>query len=90
MQQIFVGDIGTVLLLDCGVNITSATSVKVIAKSPQGLKKEFIGTVDGTNNVKYTTSSADFDVAGNWLLQSYVQMPDWTGRGAWVTLTVKD
>lgn len=90
MQVIFIGDSGTVLLLDCGVNISSATLVKVIAKSPQGEKKEFIATVDGTNNVKYTTTSTDFDVVGNWLLQAYVQMPDWTGRGAWASLTVKD
>lgn len=90
MQVVFVGDSGTVILLDCGVDISSATSVKIIAKSPQGEKKEFTSTIDGTNNVKYVIQSTDFDIAGNWLLQAYVQMPDWTGRGAWATLIVKD
>lgn len=90
MSVIYKGDSGTVIRLDCGVDISSATQVKIIAKSPLGTKKEWTGVVDASNYVKYTIAAEDFDVAGTWSLQAYVVMPTWTGRGSWVNIDIKD
>lgn len=88
MSGIFVGDIGTELLLDCGVNITTATLVKVLAKPPRGSIKSWVGTINGTTNVKYLLQNGDINIPGIWHLQVYIEMPGWKGRGEWVELKV--
>ena len=88
MSEVFVGDVGTELLLDCGTDISTATLVKIIARTPRGNKKEWTGAVLGTTTVRYVVAAGDLDYPGNWTLQTYVEMPGWSGRGALVTLKV--
>lgn len=88
MSEVFVGDVGTELLLDCGTDISTATLVKIIARTPRGNKKEWVGTIQGTTLVRYVVGAGDLDYPGNWALQVYVEMPGWSGRGALATLKV--
>lgn len=88
MTGIFVGDVGTELLLDCGVSIATATVLKVIARTPKGGKKEWTGTLNGTTTVRYVLQTGDIDVAGVWAVQAYVEMPGWKGRGEWAEIKV--
>jgi hypothetical protein len=74
--------------MDCGVNISTATLVKIIAKTPRGNKKEWVGSISGTNSIRYLLQASDIDQAGTWELQAYVAMPGWAGRGAWAELKV--
>lgn len=88
MSEVFVGDVGTEILMDCGVNISTATAVKIIAKRPGGNKRNWVGTISGTNFIRYVIQAGDLDVAGPWEIQAHVTMPGWTGRGTWAPLKV--
>ena len=88
MNTVFVGDEGTELILDCGVNISTATVRKIVAKRPGGSKAEWSAVASGTDAIKYVVQTGDLNVAGNWELQAYVEMPGWKGRGGWSTLKV--
>ena len=87
-MEIFVGDVGTVLQVDCGADISQATVLKVIAKPPYGAKKEWVGTLNGTNIIDYTLLAGDIHVGGTWRVQSYIELPNWQGRGEWANLEV--
>lgn len=88
MRKIFVGDVGTVILLDCGVDISTATLVKVLVKPPSGAPREWTGIVVGTRMIEYVIQTGDLNLAGEWRLQAYVEMPGWSGRGQPVVVTV--
>lgn len=88
MNTVFVGDTGTEIILDCGVDISTATVRKIRAKRPDGHVKEWVASVSGTTAVSYTTVDGDLSLEGAWSLQAYVEMPGWKGRGAWATLQV--
>jgi hypothetical protein len=88
MNEIFTADVGTEIILDCGVDIHTATAVSIIAMSPQNTRKTFTAALYGTRSIRYITASGDFDVGGVWRLQASVALPGWSGRGAVTTLKV--
>ena len=90
MSVSYRSDVGTGLILDCGGGVSTATVRKVRAKMPGGGIKEFVAAANTTNTIKYVLLDGDFNVAGNWQVQSYIEMPGWKGRGEWASVTVKD
>ena len=90
MSVIYKNDIGTELILDCGVTISTATVMKVRARNPNGALKEWVATLNNSTSIKYVLLAGDIDVAGTWQLQAYVELPGWKGRGEWATVEVKD
>ena len=89
MSVIYVNDIGTELVLDCGVNISTATLMKVLARNPSGGKKTWVASLNTTTSIKYVLQAGDMAVPGKWKVQSYVEMPGWSGRGEWAEIDVK-
>ena len=88
MTTVFVGDIGTEIALDCGVNISTATVRNIIVRKSNRVKVTWAATADGTNGIKYATLLNDLDVAGEWSIQAYIEMPGWKGYGAIAKLNV--
>ena len=89
MTAVFAGDIGTEFILDCGVDISTATVRKIIVRKPvTGERVEWIASAEGTNSIKYTTVDGDISSAGIMTLQAYVEMPTWKGYGGKVNVTV--
>lgn len=88
--SIYKNDTGTQIILDCGATITGASVMKVRAKMPSGGVKTFNATFNNPTSISYITQAGDFDVAGNWELQPYIEMPGWKGRGEWASIEVKD
>ena len=84
----YVGDIGTVILLDCGVNVSSATVQKILVRKPDKTEHEWSGTIEDDNYLKYVIIADDFDQKGDYLLQAYIETPAWQGKGETVKLTV--
>jgi hypothetical protein len=92
MSQVFVGDVGTIIQLETGVDLSSATTVTIRVKK-KGEKhqisvEEWTGTVASTTKVRHVSAAGDFDVAGTYLLQAHVLMPSWEGYGGIVELPV--
>ncbi len=88
MSTVFTGDVGTVISLDCGENIATATLMKIKVRKSNGQKVTWDATLDGANAIKYVTGVGDLDVPGTWHLQAYVEMPTWRGSGEVALLVI--
>lgn len=90
MAILQVGDVGTEVVLDCGFNLSTATVMKIVARTPKGEKKTWNAVLEGTTKIKYTLASGDVDSAGTWQLQAYIEMPGWLGHGLPLSLNVSN
>lgn len=90
MGEVFVGDVGTEIVLECGVDISNATVMKIHARLPNDKTVVWTAAIDGTTRVKYLTQTGDISETGTWKLQAYVEMPGWKGFGAITKMTVSD
>lgn len=88
--KMYVGDVGTVIYVDCGVSIATATDVRLKIKKPDRTEHEWIGTIYNDKFIKYVIVSGDFDQKGKYYVQAHVQTPTWLGSGETTTFTVYD
>jgi hypothetical protein len=94
----YVGDIGTIIELDCQEVITGASNLKMYCSKPKlldpnsyELKEWTTGvSVYGTTKIRYTVVSGDFNVAGRYLVQAYLELGTWKGRTDIVEFYVHD
>ena len=84
----YVGDVGLDIYLDCGQVITGATGTVIKVEKPDETTDEWAATIFGTNYLKYTVQSGDFDQAGDFRLQVYMTLGSWVGRGVTAVYTV--
>ena len=78
----FVGDTGTRIEVDVGVNADDITLARLIVRKSNGTTAQWTATpVTGTQKVRYITNAGDFDVAGVYQLQAYIETNDWKGYG---------
>lgn len=93
--KLYVGDIGTEIILDVGEEIPGA-SVLIYVMKPNGFTSIWSSSVyaiDGSSRyVRHTIVADDFDVSGVYLLQPFISIVDgtWSGRGETVKLNVYD
>jgi hypothetical protein len=88
MSKVYVGDTGTAIVLDVGVNISAASAQSIEAQRPDGSTVSWAGTIFETNKVRFVTQADSLNVAGDWKLQSRVVLPTGTWLGEVVKLTV--
>jgi hypothetical protein len=91
-EKHYIDEIGTDVIVDCGQDISTATVHKLEVRKPDGTTDEWDAepyTIDDEPNyLIYTTISGDFDQAGLYSIQSYIEMDGWEGRGQTVTFEV--
>lgn len=81
-SKYYVGDVGTVITVDVGSDISTATYVALMVEKPTSHKEvTWVGTVYNSNYIQYTTKTGDFNEVGTYKLQAHVEMPFWQGRG---------
>lgn len=86
--KIYKGDIGTEIRLNTGVDLQSAV-VSIYYKKPSGTTGYWSSTVDDSTYVLYTIQDGDLDEAGEWTLQTYVELlSGWKGHGEIVSMMV--
>ena len=94
MSKHYVGEIGTQVLLDCGIDLTDIAVAAIYYKKPGTI----VGTWDatlynsysdlakatGTYYVSYTLAGTDFNVSGDWEVQAVVAntVGTWYGETA--------
>lgn len=88
INTVFVGDVGTKILLDCDANVSLSSVRKIMGRKPSGTKVEWSAALEGTDSIQYTTQAGDLDEVGRWRLQAYVEMPAWKGSGEVATLVI--
>lgn len=90
MNKVYKGDVGTEIVLDCGSDISNATTMEILVLLPDGNTTTWSATLEGTDSVKYVIQSGDLDMVGMYMLQAKVVTPDWSGRGETFYLRVLD
>lgn len=88
MTKHYVGDTGTVIVVDCGEVITTSTLKKLLVRKPDSTSVEWVATLEGTTQLKYTVIEGDFNCAGTYEVQAYIEMPGWKGLGDMDMFTV--
>jgi len=94
-MAVFKNDIGTIIRVDTGFDLTNATIANLVILKPNKQEVVWTGAMStaGTTLIDYTITSNDLDVTGDYLVQSYVEFASptsWSGRGITTTLVVKD
>lgn len=84
----YVGDIGTAITVDVCSDIATATLVALDVTKPDGTSIRWTGTVHDTTFIQYIVIAGDFDQAGEYRVQSYVEIPGWSGHGNTTTFKV--
>lgn len=89
MKTIYLGDSGTLLILDTCVNITSATQQVISVEKPDGSTFDLASQIYDKTKVKGVMVPGDFDQEGKYNLQAKITMPSWSGLGDTVPIKVK-
>lgn len=85
----YINTIGTVIRVDVGSDISTATVRKFLVRKPSNEYVEWTATVgDPVQGVyqilEYVVQAGDWDEPGTYALQAYVEMPEWQGPGTTV------
>lgn len=88
-DKIYVGDVGTIIKIDVGTDISAATTTNILVRKKGG-DVTWTGSVSSATPtvIDYTIVTDDLDVVGTYYLQPYIVTTSWTGRGETVTMEV--
>jgi len=78
----YVGDIGTAIIVDTCADISAATTTDLIVEKPDGTIETWHGAVFEVTKVRYLVQAGDFDQAGEYSVQVYLEINGWRGRGS--------
>lgn len=86
MSKVYVGDIGTQIILDCGQDVSAATARSIEVRKPDGSVTSWPAVASGTKAISFTTVADTLDAPGGWRLQAVVTLPSgkWRGETAWL------
>jgi len=75
MSKNYINTVGKKIVIDVGLDIHDATIMKMKIKKPDDTLVEWIALLEGLTAITYTTVSGDWDQAGRYLVQAYVETP---------------
>lgn len=88
MAKAHQNDVGTVIRLETGVDLTSATAQHIKVLEPDGTEVQWAATVEAPATagvLTYTCTADDLDQAGTYELHAYVEF----GSNLWLGELVK-
>ena len=88
MGKHYVGEVGTVIRLDCGSDVSAATSKYIYCDKPDGTRVTWTAELDGTNYIQYTVTVGDLGDPGTYRVQAGISQGSWTGRGETATFEI--
>ncbi len=90
-NKVFVGDVGTIIYVNVREDISAASIMQLkVFKPVSGREVIWDGVLEGTTKIKYIVQEGDFNEAGEYKVQAYVELPAWRGRGETATFRVYD
>ena len=84
-SKVYVGDVGTQIILDCVQDITEGTELAIRVRRPDGTTTTWSAVSAGPTKLKYTTVANDLSMPGVWVLQADVT----TVAGRWLGETAQ-
>lgn len=88
--KIYKDDVGLVIDIDMGENISSATGLTLYITKPDKSVTTWTPTLQGTNYLRYTTVTDDLNQAGDYIIQPGFTLGSWTGKCTSVGFKVYD
>jgi len=85
---IFVGDTGTKIILNVGLDISAATLRQIKYLSPDSTVGAWTAAQETTTSISIVTTADTLDARGRWQLQVYIETPTWQRHGEICTLEV--
>lgn len=79
MGKVYVGDVGTIIEIDMGEDISTATNLKLIVQKPNMTEVEWIPTIYGTNYLRYKTVANDLNTDGRYMINPVLTLGEWSG-----------
>lgn len=91
MASVHVGDIGTAITVDLGVDISSATELKFVLMRPTSTNRIMVKepTSSDDTSVTYRTVDGDITVSGDYSVQIYYEDSAWSGYSTVVSFPVE-
>jgi hypothetical protein len=89
-EKHYVGEINTEIRVDCGIDVSLASTRKIFFKKPNGIVLEKTPTVYNNRYMRFFTVLGDLDISGEYELQTYIVLNGWTGRGQTARFVVYD
>ena len=87
-DKTYVGDTGTVIILDCGSDITASTVRTIEAQRPDLTTVSWPASIVAPNSISFTTLVGSLNAAGKWKLQARVTLPTGEWRGGTASFVV--
>lgn len=78
-MKTYIGNVGTVVRLDVGQDITAATLLQIEALKPDDTVVTWAGTARDTTKVEHIVAAGELNMAGDW----YLQVKVWFGSNFW-------
>ena len=89
-NEIFVGDVGTELRFNVGVETADVQTAQIKVVKPDKSTLTWDAEIGpGDEEVSYTIKDGDLDINGTWKMQVYLELPGWRGHGSIVSMSVK-
>ena len=94
--QVYVGDVGTIIELDGGVDLSSNTGLEILVKKPSGAEVTWPATLKSIDPTKayFIVGHGDLDEAGIYKLQLKADLTTptgtWSGLGDTCYLEVRN
>jgi len=89
-MPIYMSSVGYRIVLFVGQDIQDATVRHIVYKKPSGEVGYWLATLRGLLEIEYTVQAGDFDEAGKWELQAYIETPNWSHYGEKAYLDVEE
>lgn len=90
MSRVYKGDVGTLLTVDCGTDISAATTTQIKARLPNKQIVTRTASLSGTNYLTYNLIAADTATVGTFKGQAYVELPSGQWYGETFTFEISE
>ena len=84
----FIGDEGTEITVDTGLDLTAATVLEIHVRKPNGERVVWPAVQVGDTLMRYITTADALDVPGRWELAAYMETPAGKWHGTPCTVDV--
>ena len=88
MAKVYKNDVGTIVKIDLQTDLSSATSITINVKKPDGTSEVWNPTVYETVYLRYVIQSGDLNLSGTYTLQVHLTDSGWTGSSTPCKFTV--
>ena len=93
-EKHYIGETGTIIYINCGEDVSSATNVSVLLERPDGTIVQRTATPvtyrDSVNYIVFIIEEGDFNQEGDYTGQVELTLGSWNGKGKEFTIHIDE